>query len=446
VILFPDLVCPSFFMKQNCFCSLSLAMSMTLGIVMAISVRGQETVAMPGRNSTEALSLEMAVRLAMENNPEIHVLAADVSAAQGEATAAKTWENPEISVAPGYKQFRESSDKQFHADFGLEQTFEWPGKRTLRRAIAEKNIAERKLALDGFRSQLAIQVRRAYLNLMVAHEVVTLRERRQAIARSFVEAARKKVEAGFAPEFEATKAEVEVVSAQKALREALAQHDAARFALNTLMGRRSDDPLAIVGKLDMDAAVPDQMTLLEKALTQNPAVKIQEAEVERTGLSLQSVRKSRMPDFKAGPSVEFTRDEQIIGFGVSLPLPLWNNKKGEVAIATAGQQKALAELEKLRREILCDVTTAAENLAAEKDALAYYTPALREKLQAALEVAGQSYSEGRTPLLLYLEAQRTYFDTQVAYFETMKNILEARAELESAVGVPLDQFSQTQPQ
>lgn len=426
-------------MKRWNFCSLPLLLAVALGGATAFPAKGQETNATP---STNVLTLDAAIRFALENNPDIRVLSADIAAARGEVTTAKTWQNPEISVAPGFKTIRDPSETQFHGDFGLEQTFEWPGKRALRRAVAEKNVATRQIALAGFRSQLAIQVRRAYFTLLATREVIALREQRLALAKSFVDAAKKKVEGGFAPDFEATKAEVEVVAAQKQLREAQAQHDAARVALNALMGRKPIEPLAVAGTLADGVGLPNQSMLFEKALVLNPAVKVQEAEAERTGLSLQSTRKSRLPDFKVGPNLEYTRDEQIVGFGLSLPLPLWDKKKGEIATATAAQERALAELEKLRREILRDVATASQNLTAAKESLAFYTPALRDKLKAALDAAAQSYSEGRTPLLLYLEAQRTYFDTQADYFETLQKLFAAQAELESAIGVSLDQLSQ----
>ena len=312
----------------------------------------------------------------------------------------------------------------------------------MRRAVAEKNVALCQLALDGFRSQLAIQVRRAYFAVLVKREAMALREQGLNLAKAFVEAAQKKVEGGYAPEFEAIKAEVEVVRAQKSLREAQAQHDAARVTLNALMGRKPTDPLTVSGSWGDDMALPDQARLLEQALLRNPAIKVQEAEAERTGLSLQAIRKSRLPDFKVGPNVEYTRDEQTFGFGLTLPLPLWDNKKGEIATAAAAQEKALAELDKLRREISSDVTMASQNLAAAKESLVFYTPALRDKLKAALDAAAQSYAEGRTPLLLYLESQRTYFDTQADHFETQQKRFEAQAELESALGVPLNQLSQ----
>ena len=426
-------------MKQWNFCSLPLLVAVALGSAVAFAAKGQETNAVPGTN---VLTLDAAIRLALADNPDIRVLGADIASARGEVTTAKTWQNPEISVAPGFKKVRDPSTTEFHGDFGVEQTFEWPGKRALRRAVAEKNVGVRQLALAGFRSQLAIQVRRAYFTLLATRDVVALRRQRLTLAKSFVDAAKKKVEGGYAPEFEATKAEVEVVTAQKSLREAQAWQDAARVALNALMGRMPTEPLTVAGTLGDSVVLPNQFTLLEKALAQNPAVKVQEAQAERTGLSLQSIRRSRLPDFKVGPSVEYTRNEQIVGFGLSLPLPLWDKKRGEIATATAEQEKALAELEKLRREILRDVTTAAQNLTSATDSLAFYTPALRDKLKAALDAATQSYSEGRMPLLLYLESQRTYFDTQADYFETLQKLFEAQAELESAIGVPLNQLSQ----
>ncbi len=428
-------------MKRKIYCSLPLLLAVALGSTVVLPAKSQDT---NDASSANAVTLDAAIRLALTNNPDIRVLSADIAAARGEVTTTTTWQNPDLSIAPGFKTIREPSETQFHGNFGVEQTFEWPGKRALRRAVAEKNVAMRQLALTGFRSQLAIQVRQAYFTLIASREVVALREQRLTLAKSFVDAAKKKVEGGYAPEFEATKAEVEVVSAQKSLREAQAQQDAARVTLNSLMGRQPAEPLIANGALGENVALPNQSTLLEQSLARNPGLKVQEAEAERTGLSLRSIRKSRLPDFKVGPNLEYTRDEQIVGFGLSLPLPLWDKKKGEIATATAEQEKALAELEKLRREILRDVATASQNFTAAKDSLTFYTPALRDRLKAALDAAAQSYSEGRTPLLLYLESQRTYFDTQADYFETLQKTFEAQAELESAIGVPLNQLSQPQ--
>lgn len=425
-------------MKSRNYGRLPLMLTVALGSMIAFPAKSQEV----SESHSHALTLKAAVQSALTNNPEIVVLQADIASARGTAIAASKWENPRISVAPGFKTIRNPSDTVFHGDFGLEQTFEWPGKRALRRAIAEKDVELRRLALNGFRSQLAIQVRRKYMALLTAHQVVALRQQQLAMAKAFAKAARKKVEAGFAPDFEATKAEVEIVTAQKSLREAKAECDAVRVQLNTLMGMKPGQPLHLAAMAPASANFPDRASAVELALAQNPALQLKKTESARTGLSVRSIRKSRWPDFTAGPSLEYTRDEQTVGFGITLPLPLWNRKQGEIASATAELEKMRAGLDQLEREITSEVITASQNLAAAQDSLAYFTPALRAKLKTALDTAEQSYSEGRTSLLLYLEAQRTYFDTQADYLTTRQRLHVAEAELASAIGLPLAQICQ----
>jgi cobalt-zinc-cadmium efflux system outer membrane protein len=426
-------------MKSQNDYRLPLLLTVALGSAFALSAKSQESI----ETRPRPLTLSVAVQSALTNNPEIRRLQADAAASRGEVTIAKTWDNPDLTVSPGFKQFRDSSDTQFHADFGLEQPFEWPGKRALRRAIAEKDVELRGLALAGFRSQLAIQVRHAYLALQTAQQVAALREQQLAMAKAFADAARKKVEAGFAPDFEAIKAEVEIVAAQKSLREARAQCDVAAVRLNTLMGAKPDQTLAVTEVFPESANFPSQAKLLAVALAENPTLKLKLTEAARAGLELRSTRKSRLPDFRAGPNVEYTRDEQIYGFGITLPLPLWNRKQGEITRAHAELEKVRAGVDQLQREIAADVTTASQDLAAANDSLAYYTPDLRRQLKTALDTAEQSYAEGRTSLLLYLEAQRTYFDTQADYFATLQKLHDAESALAAAVGLPLDQIHQT---
>ena len=405
------------------------------------------SVAAANAQDTTPLTLEQLIAEAQANNPEIVALTADVAAAQGGAATAKAWMNPALSVSPGLAHSRSPLNDEFHGEFSLEQTFEFPGKRSLRRAVAEKDVELRQLALAGFRHQLSIRVRRAYHAALAAREVQSLKEQRLALASDFEGAARKKVEAGFAPDFEAIKSEVEVVAARKELREAQADVAAVRAELNTLLGREPSAPLEVTGTLDPSTPFPDRSTLMQQALERNPALKVQTAEVERAGLNIEVIRKSRLPDFTIGPNVEYVENEQIYGLGVAMTLPLWDRKKGQTATATAEQQRALADLETLRREILRDVAVVVQNLNAARESLAYFTPSLRASLKDALDAAAQSYGEGRTTLLTYLEIRRTYFDSEAAYFETLKRLYDAEAELESAIGMPLTELQPpTDPQ
>jgi outer membrane protein TolC len=106
----------------------------------------------------------------------------------------------------------------------------------------------------------------------------------------------------------------------------------------------------------------------------------------------------------------------------------------------------LAETERLRREITGAVTKAVTQLATARNQLALYAPAYLEQLKAVVEEAEKSYAQNATSLLIYLDAKRTYFDTLADYYEAAASVATHRAELESAVGVPLEfKSSKTNP-
>ena len=123
---------------------------------------------------------------------------------------------------------------------------------------------------------------------------------------------------------------------------------------------------------------------------------------------------------------------------MTIALPFWDLKKGEIQTATAEQQRTLAEIAKTRLEIASAVEKSAENLEIARTQLALYTPTFLDRLKGFVAQAEQSYAQNATTLLIYLDAKRTYFDTLANYYESLGNVAEQRAELESAVGVPLE--------
>ena len=130
-------------------------------------------------------------------------------------------------------------------------------------------------------------------------------------------------------------------------------------------------------------------------MARNPSLRTLGVQAEAAGLTLRSTRFGRRPDFAIGPQVEYTKNEQIYGVGVTIALPFWDRKQGEIQTATAEQQKALAEIEKTRLEITGAVTRTAENLELARNQLALYTPAFLDRLKGFVAQAEQSYAQKR---------------------------------------------------
>src|SRR5205814_4424742 len=116
-------------------------------------------------SASEATSLDALVAEALARNPELNVYSSEIAAAKGERRTAGEWQNPEASTEGGAKIVRD-----YHGNtlgdgvlwtLGASQTFEYPGRVTLRKALANHQIALAELALEGFRTALASRVRAA---------------------------------------------------------------------------------------------------------------------------------------------------------------------------------------------------------------------------------------------------------------------------------------------
>lgn len=387
----------------------------------------------------EKLTLAAAISEAVAQSPALRVIDADIDAARGEVQTAGVRPNPELAFAPGLKHVREAagSHNEFKGTVALSRTFTFPGKRELLLSIAGRNVELRQLGLEGLRFQLSAAVRKAFYELLVAQGLIGLRQQQLESAQTFQQAAAKRAEAGYASDFEAVKSQGEVINAQKLLRAAEGQITAARVELNALLGRDPTASLEIAGTLEDAPAEQPLPGLLALAYARNPSLRVQEMQAEIAGMNVRKARLIRKPDFTVGPSLEYSKSEQILGLSATVALPGKNYGQGELLTATAEQRKVLAETEALRREIAGAVAKAATRLATAQALLALYSQSYLDQLKAVVEQAERSYAQSSTSLLIYLDAKRTYFDTLAGYYEAVGNVAASRAELESAIGASL---------
>ena len=331
-----------------------------------------------------------------------------------------------------------STENIFHGELELNQLVLFPGKRQLLVAIAQRNVAISKLALEGLRFQLMTAVRKGFYEMLAAQQIAGLRKEQIESAKTFYEAAVKRAESGYASDFEAVKGQAELIDAQKLARAVEGQIASARVELNTLLGRDPSSPLKLKGSLQNAAPRGTSNNYVTLAMTRNPSLRTQEMQAQLAGLNLRKARLGRRPDFAIGPRVEYTDRERTYGFGATVALPLWNQSQGEIQTAAGEEQKEIAAVEKLQAEIAGAVIKAAATLDVSRDQLTLYTPAFLDRLKTFVAQAEKSYAQNATTVLIYLDAKRTYFEALASYYEAQGHFAASRAELESAIGVPVD--------
>lgn len=386
------------------------------------------------------LTLDGAIAEALARNPALDVIAAEIDSAVGDVATAQTKPAPELTFAPGWKRVSEgdSTHNELMATVEFNQTFLHRARRDLVVSIAERNVELRRLGIDGLRLQLAAEVRKAFYALVTAQTIVALRHEQIESARTFQTAARRRAESGYASDFEAVKSSVDVLNATKLLRVAEGEIAAARVELNILLGRDPAAPVEVTGAIDPAATEPPLPDLIARSLASSPGLRAQAMQAEIAELSLRKARLARRSDISVGPSLEYSKSEQILGVSATIGLPNRDYGRGEILTATAEQRRVVADTERLRREIAGGIARAAAQLEAARQQLALYTPEYLGQLKAMVDQAETSYAQNATSLLIYLDAKRTYFDSLADYHEALATVARSRAELESAAGVPLE--------
>jgi cobalt-zinc-cadmium efflux system outer membrane protein len=121
-----------------------------------------------------------------------------------------------------------------------------------------------------------------------------------------------------------------------------------------------------------------------------------------------------------------------------VPLPLFDRNQGGVLAATAELGKARRQYEAAQVKTLAALSEAASALAAAYDEVTILQSDVLPKAQRAFEAAQQGYLQGKFDYLHLLDAQRTLFQAQAQYDDSVETYHRAQADVARLTGRPVD--------
>jgi len=377
------------------------------------------------------------------DNPELKFFAAEIAAAKGTLKTAGTIRNPELNTTAGYKNARDNfggpSGEGAAWSVSVNQTFEYPGRIALRKAIAKGDVNLAELHFQQFRLILAAHVRTLAYNIsiaeersMAAHEVA---DRFQGLSDVLAQ----RPPAGVTPLLETRIIDANMLNFRRQEREAVLAAKMVAAELNQLCGRPADTTLQVsAGGLKL--LEMSLRTLLDAARANAFDIRIRQRELAQQGFKVALARNERFPAIAVGPyySQENAADkEQQAGISISLPLPLWDRNVGNIETSKAREQLAQASLLTTQREVERRVTQSAATFEAKREEIAKWQMATVAKFREAAEVADRNYRLGAVALPVYVETQKQYLEIVGALQEMKKDALQAAHELEILTGLKL---------
>jgi len=119
----------------------------------------------------------------------------------------------------------------------------------------------------------------------------------------------------------------------------------------------------------------------------------------------------------------------------SIPLPIFNRNQGEIARASFSITQAQEQEKATSGQAFTDVRDAFEGLRTNDKVVTLYRSGYLDVAQKDRDISEYAYRRGAASLLDFLDAERSYRATQLAYRQALAGYLLALEQLREAVGV-----------
>jgi len=377
------------------------------------------------------ITLQEAVRTALEANLSIRVSRTEVLQAGADVIQSKLIANPELVAetenfsGTGMFQNRDSMEQSLV----LSQEIELGGKRKNR--IVKARVAEtlKKLDLELDELSLCRDVALAFFDLLGWQERVKVLQDRSAIANEMAQTIKVRVEAGKVPHLESLRASVLAESARLRLLEARNQMNVADLALQTLLGKGEEQLLRAtyrpIGRKDLsmdagdwDSNAEDHPFVLRYLIIHD----LREAE-RKVARSLQ------YPDIVLSGGVRWFEESGDRAYlaGLSIGLPILHRNQGEIARADLELDRARLEVRARVLEIEKERSRIRIGLDSSSEAMNAYQTSILTQAEEAFQYARESYIAGKIGYVALLDAMNNLFEIREAYVNVFIEYYNQRA-------------------
>lgn len=386
------------------------------------------------------LTAQESVQVSLLNNRGLQAQLYEIGVRRADAVQAGLLSNPSLGVAVRLPL----GDSSTTTEAGLFGSIADLWQLSPRKRLAEHKLEQAVLEVAHTAATVATQTKEAYFRAGAATAALAAAEDNHATAREFLELTLERQEAGATTQVDVNAARSEFLEQEALVRKARFEVFDTKRELSLVLGvagRPRDLELS-----DAITEVPewsvDLEQLLEIARSSRLDLKAAERSVEAASSALALEDRSLFPNVNAGVSLESEGGDTQLGPAVRLQLPIFDQNQAQIAKAEYRYSQAMRRLEALDVRVDQQVRGAFEQHAFAVDAARLYGDQLLPLRQSSLELAQESFAEGKTGFLSVLEAQGRLLAARREYVERLKAVAVSIPALEAACGRPLPELLQ----
>ena len=383
--------------------------------------------------AAEPLSLAKAIELALEGNPEVAAAKRQWEATEGQVLQGRSRPNPELAYS-----LEDTRSKTRTQSWQLNLPVELGGKRAARTKAAEKTREQAQAQLAELQATVRANVAAAYFDVLTAQERLVLARDSAALAKSSTDTVSKRVAAGKVSPVEESKARVAEAGVRVELAQAASEQRNALSRLFALLGR-IDTPFTVLeGKAENLPSVPS-LADLQPLISSAPGVVLARIEVDRRKALTDLEQSKRVPDVTVSVGMQRSNETQrnVLLFGVSVPLPVFDRNQGNLLEALKLEDKARDELQAATVRLHSEVAQARERLSTITAEVQSLQQEVLPGAKSAYDAATIGFENGKFNFLEVLDAQRTYFTAKSQYLKALGEAHRAAADIDRLLGASM---------
>lgn len=400
------------------------------------------TIIILAGNNPEPLSIKDAVQEAMVKNPDIKSAYKNIAIAQGDVTTAELRANPSLTLTgdilpwPGEEYYIRDKYYGISVSFPVD-LYNKRGKH----AEAMRGIVDvtRYQHLDVVR-QVKLKVEAAFYNALALRDKVELANENLHRLDEFVALNKYRAQQSEIASIDVTRSELIRDQYSNEVKNLQSQYRSALIDLQVLLGRTEfNDSLALSSDIE-EIMPPDSASVEESvvyALEHRPDyIQLKkQLDAERVNKNLQEVLAK--PDLSISGDYSNQQQSNFLGMSFNISLPVFNRNQGEIEKSEVRLDQLQEGITAMQASVRADIMKSREEIFKLWDIVQHQISDLIPKSKQVLKTVEYSYRTGNTPLLDYLEAQRSYNETIITYTETLLQYHISQSILHSVVGKEL---------
>jgi outer membrane protein, heavy metal efflux system len=421
-------------------CVLSCMVICALGAPAVSQTTGPRTV-----------TLDEAIQMALQHNHNLLAFRTTILQSQAEEITANLRPNPSLFAdweylplgSParqnpsvyGGQSIGDYLHNNTEADIGLSYLIE-RGKKRQHRLQAAKDITAqtRSLVTDNERG-LTFSVASLFVNVQLAESTLELAEKDLKSFQKTVELSELRFTKGAISEDDYLKIKLQLLQFETDYQQAELARVQALSDLRQLLGYESIPPdYDVAGPFDYQPLKGNLEDFQLKALQNRPDLRAAQEGITAARSQYELQRAVGKPDVTVQGNYSHVNAINAATIYGSIPLPIFNRNQGEIARTRYAITQAEEQEKATNGQALTDVRDAYEGLQVSDRIIQLYRSGYLTVAQKDRDIAEYAYQRGAVSLLDFLDAERSYRATQLAYRQSLATYLLALEQLRQAVG------------